>query len=82
MSPDFIICDELTGDDIESVIYTVNYGVKLIATVHCDTLSNALKNPSILNLLKTRAFGEMVFLKRNEFCEIDKIYALEDIKID
>lgn len=82
MSPDFIICDELTGDDIESVIYTVNYGVKLIATVHCDTLNNALKNPSILSLLKTNAFGEIVFLKRNSFCEIDKIYSSEDIKID
>lgn len=76
MSPEFIICDELTGDDIESVIFTVNYGVKLIATVHCDSLNNALKNPSILSLLQTRAFGEIVFLKSRTFCEIDKIYNL------
>ena len=82
MSPDFIICDELTGDDIESVIYTVNYGVKLIATVHCDSLNNALKNPSILSLLKTRAFGEIVFLKSRGFCSINKVYSLEDIQID
>ena len=82
MSPDFIICDELTGNDIESVTFTVNYGVKLIATVHCDNLDNALKNPSICSLLKTRAFGEIVFLKSRTFCKIDKIYNLEDINID
>ena len=82
MSPDVIVCDELTGDDIESVIYTVNYGVKLIATVHCDNLNSALKNPSILSLLKTHAFGEIVFLESKSFCKIDKIYKLEDIKVD
>lgn len=79
MSPDYIICDELTGNDIESVMCTVNYGVKLIATVHCDSLDNALKNPSISSLLRTHAFGKIVFLKSNSFCEIDKIYNLEDI---
>ena len=82
MSPNLIVCDELTGDDIESVIYTINYGVKLIATVHCDNLNNALKNPSILSLLKTRAFGEIVFLESKSFCKIDKIYNLEDIEFD
>ena len=82
MSPDYIICDELTGNDIESVVCTVNYGVKLIAAVHCDCLENALKNPSIVSLIRTGAFGTVVFLKSNDFCEIEKIVCREDIGLD
>ena len=79
MSPDYIVCDELTGSDVDSVIQTVNYGVKIISTVHCDCLENALKNSSIVNLLKTNAFGKIVFLKKREFGKISKIYNVGDI---
>ena len=82
MSPDFIICDELTGNDIDSVSQTLNYGVRLIATVHCDSLKNALKNPSIVRLLKTKAFRKIVFLNSKMPCKIDHIYDLEDITLD
>ena len=82
MSPEYILCDELTGEDADSVVYSLNYGVKLIATVHGDTLSNSLKNPSIIKLLKTRAFGKIVFLKNKSFGTIDKIYSMEDITLD
>lgn len=82
MSPDFIICDELTGNDIESVSQTLNYGIKLIATVHCDSLINALKNPSIVKLINTKAFRKIIFLDSKAPCKINHIYDLEDIKLD
>lgn len=79
MSPDYIVCDELTGGDVDSVMQTVNYGVKLISTIHCDSPENALKNSSILNLLRTNAFEKIVFLKKREFGTISKVYNLEDL---
>ncbi len=79
MSPDYIVCDELTGSDVDSVMQTVNYGVKLISTIHCDSPENALKNSSIVNLLRTNAFGKIVFLKKHEFGKISQIYNLEDL---
>lgn len=82
MSPHFIVCDELTGDDLESVMSSVNFGVKLIASVHCDCLKNALKNPSILRLLKTGAFQKLIFLDENTPCKIKEVYDVEDLKID
>ncbi len=82
MSPDFIICDELTGNDIESVSQTLNYGVRLIATVHCDSLNNALKNPSITKLIKTKAFRKIIFLDSKSPCRVNDIYDLEDIGLD
>lgn len=82
MSPQFIVCDELTGDDSESVASTVNFGVKLIASVHCDSLKNALQNPSIKRLLETGAFQKTVFLDSRIPCKINEIYDWEEIKSD
>ncbi|MBQ2603787.1 MAG: stage III sporulation protein AA [Clostridia bacterium] len=80
MSPDFIVCDELTGEDIESVCFTVNYGVKMIASVHCDSLENGLKNVSLFRLLKTGAFNKVVFLNRSIIGKIDAVYNIGDIQ--
>ena len=82
MSPDYIISDELTGCDIESVKKAVNYGVKMIATVHCDCLKKALKNESVKALLKTGAFGRVVFLRSHTFSEISESYGLECLSFD
>ena len=82
MSPDFIVCDELTGDDIESVMLTLNYGVKIISSVHCDSFENALKNPFVFGLIQTGAFKKIVFLQNGNFCKINKIYSLEKSDYD
>ena len=80
MSPDLIVCDELTGQDIDSVRLTVNYGVKITASVHCDCIENAVKNVSLVRLLKTNAFKSIVFLSGCMQGKIEKIYNIGEVQ--
>ena len=65
MSPQYIICDEITGDDINVIMQSLNCGVKIIAAVHCDSISAARQNLSINSLIKTGAFNQIIFLSGN-----------------
>ena len=80
MSPDFIVCDELTGQDLDSVYLTVNYGVKMIASVHCDCIENAVKNDSLVRLLKTGAFTSIVFLNGSVPGKIENVYNIGEVQ--
>ena len=62
MSPDIIICDELTGEDAEAVSASLGCGVSVISAVHCGSLSSARKNSSIRSLMSTGAFPKIAFL--------------------
>ena len=62
MSPDFMICDELTGDDCKAVSMCFNCGVPMIAAVHCDSLLAAKRNRTVSELMSTGAFSSVVFL--------------------
>ncbi len=63
MSPDIIICDEIsTYDDVVSVTKAVNSGVSFIATVHSDSMTSLLNRPIVKDLLKTNAFSQIVIL--------------------
>lgn len=79
MSPEYIICDELTGDDSQNVIYTLNYGVKMIASLHCDSVASAAGSSSVRKLLETKAFDKVVFLDGHFPGRIKSIVAAEDI---
>ncbi len=79
MSPDYIICDELTGDDVQSVRYTLNYGVKMIASLHCDSLESALSNNAVKNLINTKAFEKIVFLDNHYTGKLRQVVAMEDM---
>lgn len=81
MSPDYIICDELTGEDTNSVADCTNFGVNIIASVHCDSLENALKNPSICSLLNTGAFSQLVILDSKIYGKITGIYKTEELNL-
>ena len=61
---------------------TLNYGVKIISSVHCDSFENALKNPFVFGLIQTGAFKKIVFLQNGNFCKINKIYSLEKSDYD
>lgn len=81
MSPDCIVCDELTGDDEAAVYSCVNLGVDIIASVHCDSLENLMKNSAAVKLIKTGAFKNLIFLGANP-CEIEKAVRTGELKID
>lgn len=80
MSPDIIICDELsTSDDILAVNRGVNSGVSFIATIHADDLNNLKNRCFSRELLNTNAFSKIVFLDTRENAgSIKAIYELSE----
>lgn len=74
MSPDYIICDELTGEDSSAVAAALNCGVDMISAVHCGSPEAAVNNDSVRALMKTGAFGHIAFLDGNIPPTIPKIY--------
>ncbi len=80
MSPEFIICDELTGEDAAAVSRALNCGVSVISSVHCTSLQSALKNPSVKALTATGAFRKLVFLSGSIPPEISGIIDTEEVK--
>lgn len=61
LSPQFIVCDELSSADLETVERSVYAGVSLIATVH-STRNDIDRRPLCRRLLSTGAFGTLVCL--------------------
>lgn len=61
LSPEYIVCDELSSNDLEIVRQSVFAGVPLIASVHAGR-KDLLRRPLCRELLKTGAFGTVVSL--------------------
>ncbi len=61
LSPEYIICDELSWEDLDIVRQTVFSGVSLIASVH-GTRKDMEKRPVCKALLETGAFGVTAYL--------------------
>lgn len=67
LSPDIIVTDELNeNDDIEAVLYAVNSGVKVLASVHSDSIENFENKPSFAKLLDLKVFSRFVVLSKRE----------------
>lgn len=82
MSPDIIVCDEIsTISDMSTIINAVNCGVSFVSTLHADDLESMLKRNSVKELLKTHAFGKLVFLSsRKNVGKINRIVDFCEIK--
>lgn len=79
MSPNFIVCDELDINDLQSVELAVSTGVSLIASVHGQVKKGKTLRQVIVRLIETGAFGTIVVLKgRIHPGEVDKIYGAEE----
>ncbi len=75
MSPDIIVCDELsTESDVEAVKQSLNSGVAFIATMHADSIEMLKKRPIARQLLNTQAFSYIVFLDSRE-----KVGVIKDV---
>ena len=82
MSPEFVICDELTGENVESIVNAVNNGVRVISSVHCDSAESARKNPSVRSLMKSGAFGRIIFLDGEIPANIAESYNVGELNLD
>ncbi len=82
MSPDIIVCDEIsTVSDLSTIENCVNCGVSFVATIHADNILRMLKKISVRNLLKSGAFNQIVFLdNKNNIGKINSIVNLSEIE--
>jgi len=67
LSPEFIICDELGGnDEVSAVEQGLNAGVSMISSIHAGSIDELLKRKQAVALIKTGAFGSVVMLNGHE----------------
>jgi len=62
MSPEIIICDEISASECEAVIEAQSTGVCLIASAHCDGISSLLKRGRMKELVYSGIFPLCVTL--------------------
>lgn len=62
MSPEIIICDEIGGNEVDSVIEAQNTGVHFIASAHCETPKQLLMRGRMKSLLESQLFKLCVLL--------------------
>lgn len=61
MAPKIIAVDEIgSNDDILAIHNLLNSGVKIIATIHCNTIENILQKPFIENIVKEKIFDSYI----------------------
>ncbi|WP_270179233.1 stage III sporulation protein AA [Alkalihalobacillus sp. CinArs1] len=65
MSPDILIVDEIGGlKESEAIIEAVNAGIRLVVTVHGNTIEDLYRRPSIQELIRSGMFKRFVELSR------------------
>lgn len=76
MSPKIIAIDEIgSKEDIEALMYALNCGCKIIATVHGTDIPKLMEKPLIGNLIRNKAFERYIVLdKERGYGNIKGIY--------
>ena len=76
LSPNLIVTDEIgKEDDINAIIYAVNCGVNIMASIHCDNIDNLLHKPYFNKLIEDKTFTRFVLLSmRNGPGTIEGVY--------
>jgi stage III sporulation protein AA len=81
LSPEFIICDELGGnDEVRAVEQGLNAGVSMISSIHAGSIDEFLKRKQAIALLETGAFGSVAMLNgQDKPGKIKGIYRAGDL---
>lgn len=76
MSPDVIICDEIgSKDDCKAIESAINTGVKIVASIHAQSLDGLSKHTQTKELLDMGVFKYIVMLSgKNSPGKIEGIY--------
>lgn len=76
LSPNLIVTDELgQKEDVDALLYAVNCGVSVLASVHCDSIENLERKPFFEKILQDKVFKRFVVLSlRNGPGTIEGIY--------
>jgi len=77
MNPQVIAVDEITvQDDIIAMTAASNCGVKLLATIHGDSVEEVRRKPFYAQLLNARVFEKSVVIQRKEQTRVYTVEAL------
>jgi stage III sporulation protein AA len=67
MSPDVLIVDEIgRKEDAEAILEAVNAGIKLMMTIHGNSLDDIKKRPSLREILDQDIFQRFIVLNRKQ----------------
>ena len=81
MSPDIIVCDEIsTSCDVSALKFGVNSGVSFIATLHADSIETFFNKPISKEIVSTNAFSKIVVLdSRDKAGQVKCIHCLDEL---
>ena len=76
LSPNIIVTNELVQkEDIDAILYAINSGVKIFASIHSDSLENLSKKPFFKPILAEKVFQRYVLLSmRNGPGTVEGVY--------
>ena len=63
LSPELMVCDELSPMESEAVLQALHSGVPLVATVHAGSLAELLSRDWVCTLLKAGAFSQVALVQ-------------------
>ena len=68
LSPDMIICDEIsTQSEVDSILFAFSSGVRFALSVHIGDKCDLYNKPIIRKLLETREFSYIVLLENHKY---------------
>lgn len=77
MAPRYIAVDEIgSNEDISALRSILNSGVKIIATIHCDTIENILQKVFIKKIVNEKIFDCYIILNNDR--QLGNLYRVYD----
>ena len=83
MSPDVLIVDEIGSKrDVDAIMEAINAGVKVICTIHGQTVAELKRRPSLQPVFEQNIFQRIVVLdKEKQPGQIQQIYDAKEVNI-
>lgn len=79
LSPEVIICDEIGSlEEANAIKQCLNAGVKIIASMHAESLKELFSRDIFKVFFKSKAFDEIIMLDKN-IGKISGIYKVDDL---
>lgn len=83
LSPDIIICDEIsTVKEASAMVQCLNCGVNIITTIHADNLKELEQRDQYKILTNHNVIDFLVELSAMSPCKINKIYKVSDLNAE
>lgn len=81
LSPEVVICDEISASEAEAIGKSHIGGSAVIASVHAESAESALKKPAVNLLCERGVFSHILFLKRNSKIIHSELYDIKEMML-